>query len=221
MTHREPIDLASRSRKWRALLAGGVVLGLGATMTLAAWTDDVWVNSTFSSGKFNVQAAVDGAGTVWAEHSASPGGALTFTALSPVTAALMTPGDSVYAPINFRVDKNANSYDAEIRLSTAPTSAAVSSPANNALFSNLTVAIYTLPPGSCTAAGTVEATPVVTGGLNTTYNTTPFFTLSKTASPETTPRALCFKITLNASAPADVRGGTTGQLVWKFDAKSV
>ena len=30
-----------RNRKRKALLAGGVVLGLGATMTLAAWTDDV------------------------------------------------------------------------------------------------------------------------------------------------------------------------------------
>ena len=208
-----------RNRKRKALLAGGVVLGLGATMTLAAWTDDVWVNSTFSSGKFNVQAAVDSGGTAWAEHATSPGGALTFTVAA--TAAAMTPSDSVYAPINFRVDPSANSYDAEIRLSTAPTSAAVSNLANNALFSNLTVAIYKLAPASCTAAGTGAATPVVTGPLTTTYTASPFFTLSKTASPDTTPQALCFKITLNASAPADVRGGTTGQLVWKFDAKSV
>ncbi|MBB1012836.1 putative ribosomally synthesized peptide with SipW-like signal peptide [Dietzia kunjamensis] len=214
-----PSVTLDRNRKRKALLAGGVVLGLGATMTLAAWTDDVWVNSTFSSGNFNVQAAVDSAGTSWLEHNVTPGGALTFTVAA--TAAAMTPTDSVYAPINFRVDPSANSYDAEIRLSSAPLSAAVSSTANNALFSNLTVAIYKLAPASCTATGTGEATPVVTGGLNTTYNTTPFFTLSKTASPDTTPQALCFKITLNASAPAAVRGGTTGQLVWKFDAKSV
>ncbi|MGN7227786.1 SipW-dependent-type signal peptide-containing protein [Dietzia maris] len=211
--------LLDRKRKRKALLAGGVVLGLGGTVTLAAWTDDVWVNSTISSGKFNVQAAVDVNGTTWAEHNATPGGALTFTVAA--TAAAMTPGDSVYAPINFRVDPGANSYDAEIRLSSAPSGAAVSSTANDALFSNLTVAIYKLAPASCTATGTGAATPVVTGPLSTTYTASPFFTLSKTASPDTTPQALCFKITLNAGAPAAVKGGTTSQLVWKFDAKSV
>src|SRR5690606_33175157 len=133
------------------------------------------------------------------------GGALTFTVAA--TAAAMTPNDSVYAPINFRVDPSANGYDAEIRLSTAPSGPATANTANNALFANLTVAIYKVAPAACSATDTGSATPVVTGGLGTTYNTNPFFTLSETASPDTTPQALCFKITLNASAPADVRGG--------------
>ncbi|MFN3340157.1 MAG: SipW-dependent-type signal peptide-containing protein, partial [Dietzia sp.] len=39
-----------RARKRKALLAGGVVLGLGAAVTLAAWSDDVFANGIFNTG---------------------------------------------------------------------------------------------------------------------------------------------------------------------------
>lgn len=40
---------ALSARKVRALLAGGLVLGLGATATLAAYSDSEWATATFSA----------------------------------------------------------------------------------------------------------------------------------------------------------------------------
>jgi predicted ribosomally synthesized peptide with SipW-like signal peptide len=41
---------STKKRKVRALLAGGLVLGVGAAITLAAWTDNVFGNSDFATG---------------------------------------------------------------------------------------------------------------------------------------------------------------------------
>ena len=49
-----------RSRKVRAILAGGLVLGLGAAVTLAAWNDSEFAKGTFTSGSLNIQGSVDG-----------------------------------------------------------------------------------------------------------------------------------------------------------------
>ncbi|XSS44541.1 SipW-dependent-type signal peptide-containing protein [Propionibacteriaceae bacterium Y1685] len=44
------------SRKFRAALAGGLVLGIGAVVTLAAWTDDENAAGQFSAGTFTWSA---------------------------------------------------------------------------------------------------------------------------------------------------------------------
>lgn len=212
MPHQLPVDLQARGRKRKALLAGGVVLGLGATMTLAAWTDDVWVSGAFSAGNFNVQGNTGVGG--WQDYNTSPGGGLVFS----VAPTAMTPSDVVFAPLNLRVDPTANSYDAAITLQTAPTGPAVSTNANNALFTNLTVTLYTVAPGSCSEAGTSGVTPIVNQQpLPTTVTASPIFTLPKNS----TEQGVCFKFQLKSDAPAAVRGGTTGTLSWKFEAKSV
>lgn len=214
MTHQAPIDLDDRSRKRKAILAGGIVLGLGASMTLAAWTDDVWVSSSFSAGSFNVQGAVDPAGTSWREYNTSGGaGPLVFTV--PVSA--MSPGDSVFAPLNLRVDPAKNSYDAAITLPTAP-SAPATGDANIAFFGALKVTLFNVAPGSCSSTGTSLAAPL--SGFNSvalgTTTTSPLLTLDKNS----TPQGICFKVSLPAGAPSTVQGGTTGALTWNFDATS-
>lgn len=70
MRHRVKPDLVSRSRKSRALIAGGAILGLGATATLAAWSDEVWVGASFNTDTFNVQGfsnSTEG----WTDHSSA------------------------------------------------------------------------------------------------------------------------------------------------------
>ncbi|MDN5726918.1 MAG: SipW-dependent-type signal peptide-containing protein [Propionibacteriales bacterium] len=42
------------SRKLRAVLAGGLVLGVGAAVTLAAWSDDEFAAGQFSAGQFSL-----------------------------------------------------------------------------------------------------------------------------------------------------------------------
>ncbi|MGO2139648.1 MAG: SipW-dependent-type signal peptide-containing protein [Leucobacter sp.] len=56
-------DSAQSRRGWtkaRALLAGGLVLGVGAAVTLAAWTDNEWVRGVFGTGTFGIEGSTDG-----------------------------------------------------------------------------------------------------------------------------------------------------------------
>lgn len=52
---------SQKSRKIRALAAGGAVLGLGAAITLASWSDSEFAQGLFSADDFGIQAATDGA----------------------------------------------------------------------------------------------------------------------------------------------------------------
>ncbi|GAA3171571.1 hypothetical protein GCM10020255_060560 [Rhodococcus baikonurensis] len=58
---------AVNKRKVRALLAGGLVLGIGAAVTLAAWTDNVFGDAQFKTGSWNLQGSFDGL-TTWGEY---------------------------------------------------------------------------------------------------------------------------------------------------------
>lgn len=85
-----------RNRQIRAIRAGGLVLGLGlgATITLAAWN-----NADFAAGAFTRVGSADG--QAFTDHVA--GGTPGDLAFS-VNAALLTPGDAVYAPFAVRLD---------------------------------------------------------------------------------------------------------------------
>ncbi len=83
---------------------------MGAAVTLAAWTDSVFVNGEFETGSFNVQGSVDG--STWRELDTSPGGDLVF----PVQASDLTPGDTVHASLSLRVDPTDADYDATVTL---------------------------------------------------------------------------------------------------------
>ncbi|MGD7001573.1 SipW-dependent-type signal peptide-containing protein [Corynebacterium halotolerans] len=68
--------MSQKSRKIRALAAGGAVLGIGAAVTLAAWSDNEFAQGLFGTEAFGIQAAAgDG---VFGEH-AEEGAPLTLT----------------------------------------------------------------------------------------------------------------------------------------------
>lgn len=97
-----------RKRKRKALLAGGLVLGLGAAATLAAFSDDVFGSGSFNTGDFNIEGSADGTG--YAEHSTAGDAAdLTFA----LNALQMSPGQTVYAPFSIRIDDD-STLDGEI-----------------------------------------------------------------------------------------------------------
>lgn len=88
-----------RTRKRKALLAGGLVLGLGAAATLAAFSDDVFSSGSFNTGDFNIQGSANG--TDYDEYSTAGDAAdLTFE----LDALQMSPGQTVYAPFDIRID---------------------------------------------------------------------------------------------------------------------
>lgn len=112
-----PADLQrqqDRKRKRKAILAGGVVLGLGAAVTLAAWSDDVFADGVFDTGSFNMQgnASPTTAEDSWLEHhteAATDGAgpaALTFRqelsdSANPTT---LQYNETVWAPFSVRLD---------------------------------------------------------------------------------------------------------------------
>ncbi|ASK65528.1 hypothetical protein CFK39_06420 [Brachybacterium avium] len=80
-----------RRRRWkqiRALLAGGLVFGFGASATMAAWTDTEAGTGEFQAGAFLLEANINGS---WAST-----GQMTFTT------GAMYPGAITYAPVRLR-----------------------------------------------------------------------------------------------------------------------
>jgi len=73
-------------RRVRALLAGGLVLGMGSAATVAAWTDQELATSSVSAGTFSIVSRVGGTGAF-----TSPGPS-TNTLQVPLNASGLYPG---------------------------------------------------------------------------------------------------------------------------------
>lgn len=193
-------DTRPRSRRFRAILAGGLVLGIGAAITLAAWNDSEFATGSFAAGTFNLQGSSTD-GTTFTDHATSPGAALDFQ----VNPTLLSPGDVVYAPFAVRLAAGTTS-DAVVTVSNATTGTV----------SDLTYTLITPTAWGC--ASDTTGTAIVPAG--TAANTVPAsttFDLSK-GSPTTDPGAieyLCFKVTAGAVAQ-----GQSGTVTWEFLATS-
>lgn len=84
------------SQKVRALLSAGVVVGIGAASTLAAWTDNETVTANLTAGTFGIVGSTDGA--TFTDHPAEGPAQLTFD----VPAAGLIPGTTVHASFSVR-----------------------------------------------------------------------------------------------------------------------
>lgn len=104
--------------KARAILAGGLVLGVGTAITLAAWSDNEWAKGLFQSGKFGIEGSTNG--TTFASHpDAASAAQLDFT----VAANRLSPNDTVYA--GFAVRLTADSTNQAAVTMTQDTAAAI------------------------------------------------------------------------------------------------
>lgn len=112
-------DDGSKSRKIKAIPAGGLVLGLGATFTLAAWNDSGFAQGTFAAGTFNMVGSTNG--TDYAEHATVDAPATLALTVNPT---LLSPGDVVYAPFAVKLDAT-TTHDAVVTISNAATTGAV------------------------------------------------------------------------------------------------
>lgn len=101
-------------RKIYAVLAGGLVVGVGSALTLAAWNDSEFATSDFAAGTFEFQGSTDG--TTWADHAVEGDAAvLTFSTGFDNLA----PEDVVYAP--FALQLTAASTSSAALTAVAPT----------------------------------------------------------------------------------------------------
>ncbi|QCR19779.1 SipW-dependent-type signal peptide-containing protein [Agrococcus sp. SGAir0287] len=196
-------DRGARRRKIRAILAGGLVLGVGAAITLAAWSDSEFATGTFTAGTFNLEGSTDG--TAFTDHATSPGAALTFTA----PASNLSPGQSVATPFWVRLAANTTTG------ATLDLTEVTSTGANAA---NLTFHAYAIgAAASCTTATT--GTDLATGGPLTTGTVAGATTSLPNGTPTTNPGTatqVCLVVTAGSGL---VQGGAVTS-TWHFVATS-
>lgn len=78
-----------RNLKWlrvRAVLAGGLVLGVGATVTLASWNDSEYASGSLTTSTFDLQSSVTNAPASFSSHPVGAPLVIDFAATN------MTPG---------------------------------------------------------------------------------------------------------------------------------
>jgi predicted ribosomally synthesized peptide with SipW-like signal peptide len=190
----------------RAILAGGLVLGVGAAVTMAAWNDSEFVTGTFPAGTFNMQGSTTD-GTTFTDHPVGAPGTLTFT----VAPLLLSPGDTVYAPFAVRLAANTTNNANVVITSPATTTGSVA---------NLTYEVDRTATWGCSSASvdTNGAAMITAGTALTTVAGPNTFALTK-GTPVTAAGAtqfLCFKVT----AGSGLTQGQTGTVTWQFTASS-
>ena len=178
---------SSRRGKAMAILAGGAIIGLGTTATLASWTDTEWVfGGTTNNGQyvpglgtsqFNVQQNVTSpyvadvtstvggvttvASTSFNDRDSNPGGGLTFTA----PAIALSPGTTTYAPVALRTDSTSVAGKLTLQKAQAGNIAGASD-AGNVLWNALTQRVWVSEtPFLCGKAAVDAALLNPTGGV--------------------------------------------------------
>ena len=196
----------SKSRKVKAILAGGLVLGLGAAITLAVWNDSEFVTGTFGAGHFNVQGSADG--TTFADHTPI-GSAATLSFSTGFNN--LSPSQTVASPYVLHLDKDTTT-GATVSVNSATSSGTA---AGDLTYKIVEVASVL----GCTPAATGTTTIVPAGtALSSVASAVPF-TLTKSATLGTAPGAdvfLCIQVTPSTTLVQD----TTAVGTWEFLATS-
>lgn len=198
-----------RLRKVRALLAAGLVFGIGASATLAAWTDTEYSSAEFTAGVFAIEASVDGAWNNTAK--------MTFNAQS------MYPGTIVYAPAFIRT-----SPDSTIGAEIITTGDGIASNTGIAAALEYRAVTTTLTNGSASsytcAAGTFAAGAQYVFGSSSTWVRIKDATTA-TGKQAAQPAggnvvAYCFQVRLPTATPSSAQG-TSATHTWNWDAQSI
>jgi len=191
-------------RRTKSLLAGGLVLGVGAAITLAAWNDSEFASAEFEAGSFDMVGSIDGAN--FANHPTGTPAALSFSAgfdnLSPDT--------TVSAPFVLHLTPT-TTFDAEVEL--------VSAVGAGTAETNLTYGIQQVASvAACTPTAVgIEIVPAGTALDAVTDADTFDLAQSVDGTAAGADAFLCFQVT---AGPALTQGtGATG--VWEFVATSV
>lgn len=194
------------SRKVKALLAGGLVLGVGAAVTLAAWTNQEWAEGIFNTGSFNIQSSADGEN--FDDHESEGDAApLSFNLTG---ADNMAPNDTVAAPFVLQLD-GTTTYDAEVALTQANTDD------THANFANLTYGIVEVDNVDACVAGATGPTIVPAGtALNATDNAIVFQLKSGIAEATGAPVTLCFQV----AADNGLTEAPSTTVTWEFVGES-
>jgi predicted ribosomally synthesized peptide with SipW-like signal peptide len=223
-----------------AVLAGGLVVGVGTAVTLATWTDTEWAFGGNAAGTgpgvgtstFAVQQNVTNpyaVGSAFTQAQTNPGSTLKFT-LNPLA---LTPGDSVYAPI--ALETSATSVAGTLQLNPAVAATGITAvDAGNALFNNLRLAVGvvstapTAAPPTCDAAGFASFTPITVANGGVGLGSAPATATQSLSAATGNVLHYCFRISMPATTDPLVGGVTITQLqgrsvapAWSFTGTSL
>lgn len=182
----------------RAVLAGGLVLGIGLTMTLAAWTDQEVASTTVQAGTFSLVSQ-----TRDSPLGSHPAGS---TASLGLDATGLYPGVSRAGWIQLRTS---GTLGGAVTLSGV--TATATGAADQALLSALSARIFTVTqPSDCTTTAT-GGTSLALSAVPTSTQLPPVMVQGNGANAVT----YCVVLTLSAGAPTTAQGGTVTP-VWTF-----
>jgi predicted ribosomally synthesized peptide with SipW-like signal peptide len=208
--HSHPrVSGVSRFTRLRAILAGALVLGVGASVTLASWNDSETATATLTAGRFDVVGSIDGG--VFGQHPTSSAAALSF----PLPVSGMGPGMTSYALFSV---KTANpSVAGTVALSAASTN----NTSGTGLGASLTYGVKSIASGAagaCTAASFAAGTTVVAPGSALTASQAAGSTLPVSANGAAQVN-YCFAVTMPSTVDNSAQGKTSTP-IWTFTAVS-
>ncbi|GAA3511755.1 SipW-dependent-type signal peptide-containing protein [Dietzia aurantiaca] len=219
-----PADLQrqqDRKRKRKAILAGGVVLGLGAAVTLAAWSDDVFADGFFNTGTFELEGSADG--VAWAPHDAAGNAAALYfnsTPSSSTNARSLQYNETVWAPLSIRLSADTTTDGTYVLTDvTFPGSESSTLRTANGLdyivYSGIENAVCSaLADGATPATGAVWAS----GTVGTApASITPTALTANAAGTDGVPDNLCLGVTLNSN-DQQFMGQDATEVQWQFTA---
>ena len=200
-------ERGQRRRKIQALAAGGLVLGVGATATLAAWTDQETTAGSFASGEFALESNTVGA--QWASTEK-----MGFQNIK------LAPGQSVYAPVVLRSSPE-TTVDGEVTVSGTGQAdglnpslrfrAVTVDPVENAAALNCTADTFSSASGY--VFGSKDGYVSMSGDVQSD-------SLQALASHQSETIAYCFEVQLDPEANNDTQN-LTADYSWTFNAQSV
>jgi predicted ribosomally synthesized peptide with SipW-like signal peptide len=189
------------------VLAGGLVLGVGATVTLASWNDSEYAKGSFTTSVFDTESNVQSGG--YADNSTAPGPTVTFTGAG------FSPGVSEYFNDLIRTKVNSTA-------GTAVLEAATLGGTDAATLGAALVYRVVGTTGTCNAAA-FTGSPVFVVGAAATFRaltvgqeTGVTNTLAAaTGSAPGGPTGFCFEVTLPAGAANSLQG-KAATATWQF-----
>jgi predicted ribosomally synthesized peptide with SipW-like signal peptide len=200
------------SLRLRAVLAAGVVLGLGVTATLASWNDSEFATGSFATSVFNTESNVQSAG--YADNAASPGPTVTFAGAG------LSPNTSAYFTVLVRT--KATSIAGTVSLAGATVGGADAATLGTALVYRVVATT-----GTCAASAFLGSPSWVVGAASTyralTAGQEIGVSTSLAAATVSLPGAatgFCFEVTLPSGALNTLQG-KTATATWQFTATSV
>jgi hypothetical protein len=186
----------------RAALAGGLVFGITAGLTVASWTDAEFVGSTFTASCFGLQMSVNGAAYV-------PAGPVSVTALG------IYPGSSGTRYVSLKVKTAAVSSGGTVSLSA---------PANGG--SGLTPVLRTRivsTTATCNSTAFTAGATYVAGGfaayqmVSAALPSTPGIAVSADAASEI---GYCIEISIATATSQATYQGTSGTVTYTVTGTS-